>query len=135
MTSSAGPVWRAYLDSKRPAATIGGSTGVPEGATFVLETVLLIDGNTDSGHITSSGTVSLTVSDSVLNAGTALITDKASTTFTQGTGLALFKITNTESNGWESGTYNGDVKYASDSGGTSRSFYWPLKLTVREARD
>ena len=133
MASSNGPVWRAHLDAKRPAGIFGGKAGIPEGSAFVMESVLLVDGNTDSGNVTSSGTVTVTVSDSVLNAGVDLLTDKSAASLTQTTGLAVFKVTQAESSGWESGTYNGDVKYPSRN--ASRTIYWPLKLTVREARD
>ncbi len=112
----------------------GEPDGIPEGSDFRLEAVLTRNGASDSGTINSSGTFTLTVSDSVLNAGTALLTDEASDStslITAGT-LVAWEITDTQSSAWEAGTYNGDIKLSDSAASIT---FWPIRLTVRTARD
>lgn len=106
--------------------------GVPEGSDFTLEAVLTVNGALSTGLVTSSGTFTLTVSDSVLNGGTALLAGEASDSVTTATGLVKWNIADTQSSAWEAGVYNGDIKLV-DSGGIIT--YWPVSLKVREARD
>lgn len=106
--------------------------GVPEGSDFTLEAVLTVNGALNTSLVTSSGTFTLTVSDSVLNGGTALLSDEASDSFTTATGLVKWAIADTQSSAWEAGTYDGDIKLV-DSGGIIT--YWPVALKVREVRD
>lgn len=115
-----------------PRVTWGEPQGVPEGSDFKLAAVLTVNGATNTGLVTSSGTFTLTVSDSVLNGGVALLSDEASDSKTTATGLIEWAITDTQSSGWEAGTYDGDIKLV-DSGGIIT--YWPVSLRVREARD
>ena len=110
----------------------GEPLGIPEGSDFRLEAKLTVHGATDTSRVTSSGTFTPTVSDSVLNGGVALLTDEASDSKTTATGLVAWEITDTQSSGWEAGTYNGDVKGVSSAG---TILYWPVTLKVREARD
>ena len=105
---------------------------MPEGSDFKLEAVLTQNGTLDTATINAAGTVVLTVSDSVLNSGVALLTDEATDSFTTDTGLAEWAITDTQSNGWASGTYNGDIKLTDTSG---LVHYWPVSLKVRDVRD
>lgn len=110
----------------------GEPDGIPEGSDFTLEAKLLVNGALDTTRVTSSGTFTLTVSDSVLNGGTALLTDEASDSKTTSTGLIKWNIADTQSSAWEAGVYNGDIKCV-DSG--SLITYWPITLRVREAKD
>lgn len=109
----------------------GAPNGIPEGSDFTLEAKLTRGGALDTASVTSSGTFTLTVSDSVLNAGIALLTAEAVDAFTTATGLAVWNITDAQSSGWEAGTYNGDIRLV-DSGGTIS--YWPVSLIVRTPR-
>lgn len=110
----------------------GEPEGVPEGSDFDLVAYLTVEGAIDTARVTSSGTFTVTVSDSVLNGGTALLADEASDSVTTATGKVLWSITDTQSSAWEAGTYNGDIKCV-DSG--LLVTYWPVSLKVREARD
>ncbi len=110
----------------------GGPYGIPEGSDFTLEAKLTRNGALDTAGVTGSGTITLTISDSILNAGVALLTDEAADSFTEATGLAVWNITDTQSSGWAAGTYGGDIKLV-DSGGTIT--YWPVSMVVRTARD
>ena len=112
----------------------GTPDGIPEGSDFTLEVTFTLNGITDTGRVTSSGTYSITVSDSILNGGTALLsalTGSFSTATISG-GLATWTITDTQSSGWEAGTYLGDIKL-SDSG--SLITYWPVSMLIREPRN
>lgn len=110
----------------------GEPDGVPEGSDFDLIAYLTVEGAKDTARVTSSGTFTLTVSDSVLNGGTALLTDEASDSVVTATGRIKWSITDAQSSAWEAGTYNGDIKCV-DSG--SLVTYWPVSLKVREPRD
>ena len=105
--------------------------GIPEGSDFTLEAKLTVNGVTDTTRVTSSGTFTLTFSDSVLNGGVDLLTDETSDSKSN-TGLIKWNITDAQSSGWEAGTYDGDVKCV-DSG--SLITYWPVGIVIREARD
>lgn len=113
--------------------TWGGPDGIPEGSDFRLESVLTRNGAKDTAGVTSSGTYTVTVSDSVLNAGVALLADEASDSKVQiATGLLVsWQITDAQSSGWAAGTYQGDIKLV-DSGGTIT--YWPVSMMTREVR-
>ncbi len=112
----------------------GWPDGIPEGSDFRLESVLTLNGAKSSQLVTSSGTYTLTISDSVLNGGTALLTDEASdsTTLVNAGTRVAWEITDAQSSGWEAGTYKGDIKLV-DSGG--KITYWPVTYISREARD
>lgn len=105
--------------------------GVAEGSDFKLAATMLNHGAVDSVNFTSSGTWTVTVSDSVLNSGTALLSAETSDSFSKNTGLAEWSITDTQSVGWASGTYNGDIKLV-DSGALVH--YFPISLKVRVAQ-
>jgi hypothetical protein len=105
--------------------------GVAEGSDFKLAATILNQGAVSSASFTSSGTWTVTISDSVLNGGVALLTAEASDSFTTATGLAEWSITDTQSAGWAAGTYNGDIKVV-DSGALVT--YFPISLKVREAQ-
>ena len=109
----------------------GQPLGVPEGGDFSLHATMLRSGAVDSTAYTSSGTWALTVSDSVLNGGTALLSGETSDSFSKNTGIAEWSITDTQSNGWAAGTYNGDIKLV-DSG--SLVHYFPVSLKVRSVK-
>jgi len=112
----------------------GWPDGIPEGSDFTLEGMLTLNGAKDSNLVTSSGTYTLSISDSVLNGGTALLTDETSDSVSlanAGTKV-VWNITNVQSSGWEAGTYKGDIKLV-DSG--SKITYWPVTYTSREVRD
>lgn len=109
----------------------GEPLGVPEGADITLEAKLTINGVVDTARVTSSGTKTLWVSDSVLNGGVALITNEGSDSFVVSTGVAKWNITDTQSSGWEAGYYEGDIKLV-DSGGLIT--IWPVALRVRSPR-
>lgn len=112
----------------------GGEEGIPEGSDFRLEAVLTLNGAKDSVRVTSSGAFTLTVQDSVLNAGAALLTDEASDSVSiigSGT-LVAWQITDLQSSAWEAGTYRGDIKLVDSAGSIS---YWPVTMKVREAID
>jgi len=108
--------------------------GIHEGSDFALEAVLTINGAKDSDLVTSSGTYTLSVQSSVLNAGTALLADEGSdSTVVIGSGTKVrWEITDTQSSGWEAGEYPGDVKLV-DSGGSIT--YWSCTMKVRTAID
>ena len=106
--------------------------GVPEGSDFKLAAVLTVNGALDTAKVTSSGTFTLTISDSVLNGGAALLTDEASDSKTTATGLIEWAITDTQSSAWEAGTYDGDIKCV-DSGAIIT--FWPVSLKVRSVKD
>jgi hypothetical protein len=106
--------------------------GVAEGSDFSLVATVLNNGAVDAVNFTDSGTWTLTVSDSVLNGGTALLTTQAvSSSFVKLTGKATWTITDTISAGWAAGTYNGDIKVV-DSGALVT--YFPISLKVRVAQ-
>ena len=105
--------------------------GVAEGSDFKLAATILNQGAVSSASFTSSGTWTVTISDSVLNGGVALLTAEASDSFTTATGLVEWSITDTQSAGWAAGTYNGDIKVV-DSGALVT--YFPISLKVREAQ-
>ena len=105
--------------------------GVAEGSDFKLAATILNQGAVSSASFTSSGTWTVTISDSVLNGGVALLNAEASDSFTTATGLAEWSITDTQSAGWAAGTYNGDIKVV-DSGALVT--YFPISLKVREAQ-
>ena len=112
----------------------GAPDGIPEGSDFTLESTLKLNGITDTGRVTSSGTYTITVSDSLLNGGVALLsalTGSFSTATISG-GLATWTITDTQSSGWEAGSYLGDIKLT-DSG--SLISYFAVTLLVREPRN
>ena len=115
-----------------PRQLWGGTDGVPEGSDFTLEALLTVSGATDTSVTTSSGTYTLTISDSALNAGVDLLTDEASDTFNTTTFITGWNITDTQSSSWEAGVYNGDIKLV-DSGGLIR--YWPVSMKVRSSKD
>lgn len=110
----------------------GEPDGIPEGSDFRLEAKLTVHGATDTSRVTSSGTFTLTVSDSVLNSGTALLTDETSDSETTATGLIAWEITDTQSSAWEAGTYFGDIKCVDSN---ALITYWPVSIKIREARD
>ena len=105
--------------------------GVAEGSDFKLAATMLSHGAVDSVNFTSSGTWTVTISDSVLNGGSALLTAETSDSFAKNTGLAEWSITDTPSAGWAAGTYNGDIKVV-DSGALVT--YFPISLKVRVAQ-
>lgn len=110
----------------------GQPLGIPEGTDFTLEAILTIAGQVDTARVSASATITLTVSDSVLNGGTALLSDEASDSFTKAAGLVKWNITDTQSSGWEPGTYDGDIKSVDSNGAITM---WPVGLQTREARD
>ena len=114
-----------------PRQAWGEPDGIPEGSDFTLEAKLTVNGVTDTTRVTSSGTFTLTISDSVLNGGTALLSDEASDSKSN-TGLIKWAITDTQSSAWEAGTYFGDIKCV-DSG--SLITYWPVSIKIRAAKD
>lgn len=124
--------FRIQVDASGPRMTWGGNTGVPEGSDFDLVAQVTLNGALPSGLLTSSGTWTLTVSDSVLNAGVALLTDRASDSFATTTGKARWSITDSQSSAWEAGVYGGDIKLV-DSGGIIT--YWPISMKVRGVKD
>jgi len=106
--------------------------GVAEGSDFKLVATVLNQGAVDNVNFTDSGTWTLTVSDSVLNGGSALLSAQAvSSSFVKLTGKATWAISDTASVGWAAGTYNGDIKVV-DSGALVT--YFPISLKVREAQ-
>lgn len=109
----------------------GEPLGIPEGTDFTLEAKLTVHGATDTSRVTSSGTFTLWVSDSVLNGGTPLLTNETSDSVVTATGVVKWNITDAQSSGWAAGLYNGDVKLV-DSGGFILA--WPVSLRVREPR-
>lgn len=115
-----------------PRQSWGEPDGVPEGSDFTLEAVLTLDGALAPTRVTSSGAFTMTVSDSILNGGTALLTDETSDSVVASVGLVKWNITDTQSDNWEAGTYHGDIKLV-DSGGSIT--YWPVSLKVRAAKD
>ena len=102
--------------------------GVPEGSDFRLSAIVTNNGSV----LGSTGTWTLTISDSVLNGGTALLTDEASDSVTIASGFVAWDILDTQSADWESGDYNGDIKLV-DSGAFIR--YFPVSLKVRSIKD
>ncbi len=110
----------------------GEPVGIPEGSHFYLQTSLKMNGINDTVNVTSSGTYTLTVQDSVLNGGTALLSSEASDSkLATNNGLSVaWDITNTQSAGWEAGEYPGDIKCV-DSGGSIS--YWPVTMKIRSA--
>ena len=107
---------------------------IPEGSDFTLEATFTLNGISDTGRVTSSGAYTITVSDSILNGGTALLS-AVSATFSTAVvtkGLATWTITDTQSSGWEAGTYDGDIKLT-DSG--SLLTYFPISLVVRSPKN
>lgn len=110
----------------------GEPDGVPEGSDFALEALLTVNGATNTGFVTSSGTFTLTVQDSVLNGGVALLTDRTSDSVTTSIGKVRWEITDSQSSAWEAGTYQGDIKCV-DSG--TIITYWPVSLKVRSVKD
>ena len=105
--------------------------GVAEGSDFKLSAKMLNNGALDTSGFTSSGTWTVTISDSVLNGGSALLTAEASDSFTKATGLAEWSITDAQSAGWQAGTYNGDIKLVDSA---SLVHYFPVSLKVRTAQ-
>ncbi len=105
--------------------------GVAEGSDFELQAVLLRNGVVDATTFSSGVTIALTVSDSVLNGGTALLNAEGSDSFTAASGLVKWSITDTQSNDWQAGTYNGDIKVTDTS---SLIHYFPISLKVREVK-
>lgn len=114
------------------APTWGSPAGIPEGSDFTLEAILTRNAALDTSGITTSGALTLTVSDSVLNNGSALLTDEPVDSLTVASGKAVWNITDTQSNGWQAGTYNGDIKLIDSGGGVT---YWPISMVVRSVRD
>lgn len=106
--------------------------GVPEGSDFRLSAIVTNNGSLSTGAFTSSGTWTVTISDSVLNGGTALLTDEVSDSVTTASGFIAWDILDTQSADWESGDYNGDIKLV-DSGAFIR--YFPVSLKVRSIKD
>lgn len=108
----------------------GPPEGIPEGSDFTLEAILTLAGAPDTSRVTSSGTYTVTISDSVLNSGVALLSAQSGSfsTTTVSTGMVSWTITDAISDGWEAGTYNGDIKLV-DSGGLIT--YWPVTMKVR----
>lgn len=108
--------------------------GIPEGSDFALEGVLTLNGAKDSDLVTSSGTYTLSVQSSVLNGGTALLTDEGSdSTSVIGSGTKVrWEITDTQSSAWEAGEYPGDIRLV-DSGGSIT--YWAVTIKIRAAID
>lgn len=135
MASSDGVVYRINLDTYGPRRRWGEPFGVPEGSDFRLEAILRSAGALDTVNFTSSGTVTLSVSDSVLNGGVALLTDVAASSFNPATGLVKFAVTQSTSDGWEAGDYNGDIKHNTSSTGTSQNMYFQTGLKIRAATD
>ena len=109
----------------------GEPLGIPEGSDFTLEAKLTIHGATDTSRVSSSGTFTMWVSDSVLNGGTALLTNESADSVVTTTGVVKWNITDAQSSGWEAGLYNGDIKLV-DSG--SLVTIWPISMRVREPR-
>lgn len=112
----------------------GWPDGIPEGSDFRLEAVLTRNGAPDTAGVTVDGTYTLTVSDSALNAGVALLADEASDSVSVvGSGtLVAWEITDAQSSAWQAGSYNGDIKLVDSAGSIS---YWPVTMIVREAKD
>ena len=110
----------------------GEPEGIPEGSDFTLEAVLTVNGALDTALVSSGGTFTLTISDSVLNGGVALLSDEAADSVTTDLGLVKWHITSSQSSAWEAGSYNGDIKLE-DTAGTVT--YWPVSLKVRSVRD
>lgn len=103
--------------------------GIPEGSDFTLQAKLTKAGALDTATVTSSGAFALTVSDSVLNGGVALLED---VTGSFASNLTTWTITDTQSNGWQAGTYAGDIR-VTDSGGLIN--YWAVSMTIRDVKD
>lgn len=109
----------------------GGDLGIPEGSDFTLEAKLTVNGVTDTSRVTSSGTFTLWISDSVLNGGTALLSNEAADSVATTTGVVKWEITDAQSSGWEGGLYNGDVKGVDSA---SNILIWPVSIRIREPR-
>lgn len=112
----------------------GEPQGIPEGSDFRLEAVLTRNGAKDSAVLSTGATYTLQISDSVLNAGVALLTDEAADSVSiinTGT-LVVWEITDTQSSGWAAGTYNGDIKVVDPTGAI---YYGPVTIKVRAAID
>lgn len=108
--------------------------GIHEGSDFALEAVLTLNGAKDSALVTSSGTYTLSVQSSVLNGGTALLTDEGSDSRSViGSGTKVrWEITDTQSSGWAPGEYPGDIKLVDSAGSIT---YWPVTMLIRTSID
>lgn len=128
------PTFRVRVDDRTSERRAWGAPhGIPEGTDFTLESTLTVNGVTSPSAVTSSGAYTLTVSDSVLNSGVALLSAVAGTfsSASVATGLVTWSITDANSSGWEAGTYTGDIKLT-DSG--SKISQFPISLSIRESR-
>jgi hypothetical protein len=117
-----------------PRQAWGEPDGVPEGSDFTLEAVLTVNGAVAPAVATSSGTFSLTVSDSGLNGGVALLdsVDASAGDIAPATGYVKWTVSHTQSSGWEAGTYGGDIRLVDSAGAIT---YWPVSLKVRSVKD
>ena len=110
--------------------------GIPAGSDFTLEAVLTLNGAKDSALVSEAGSYTLTVSDSVLNGGVDLLTDEISdansTSAVQSGTLVTWQITDLQSDTWEAGTYDGDIKLTDSALSIT---YWPVTIKIREAHD
>ena len=90
--------------------TWGEPDGIPEGSDFRVE--LLVSLNGGSSGATSSGTYTLSVQDSVLNGGTAVLADEASDSKStvNGRTLVAWEILDSQTAATEAGVYPTDVK-------------------------
>lgn len=117
-----------------PRQAWGEPGGIPQQSDFTLEAVLTINGVISPSVATSSGTYSLTVQDSTLNGGIALLdsVNASAGDIVPSAGFVKWTVTHEQSSGWEAGTYEGDIRLE-DSGGSIT--YWPVTLKVRSVKD
>ena len=116
--------------------TYGAPDGIPEGSNFTIEAILETNGIQDSVAHTSSATLTLSVSDSVLNATVPLLSAEATDSYLGASAVVKWEITSSQSSGWEAGTYLGDIRATTSSGGGNTVVtYFPIAMQIRAATD
>lgn len=101
--------------------------GIPSGSDFSLEAVLTVNGAISESQVTSSGTFTLSIENTVQPV-LPLLDGEASDSVSKPLGLVKWNITSAQSSGWPAGTFNGDIRLE-DSGGSVT--YWPVSLRMR----
>lgn len=114
-----------------PRQLWGEPDGIPEGSDVSLEAVLTVNGVIAPAKVTSSGTYTLSIENTVQPV-VPILADETSDAFTASSGLVRWDITAAQSALWPAGTFNGDIKLV-DSGGAIT--YWPVTLKVRKVID
>ncbi len=109
----------------------GDPDAIPEGSDVSLEAVLTVNGAISPSQITSSGTFTVSIENTVLPIQT-ILTDELSDAVIASAGLVRWDITSAQTSGWPAGTFDGDIKLV-DSGGTIT--YWPVSLRIRSVVD